>query len=608
MEIFFRILKITVLLFSFSESLFSCRLWGIISSSNNTLQNSYDPAYLVQSESDYFEELGSNYLSWSLSYYNQTNQLADVYRSDLPTNADTMYQHVFSQALIPGNGAKIILGHLRSPTSGAIDIENPHPFLFEHDNKTYSLMHNGTLSKTILVRLLTEGYTDSTWINANPPNTFNDSEWHSDEGWPNVIDSELLMLWIMKNIQLGTGDELEKLMYSIQKLETLQPGADKNFIFTDGQVVYAYGSQVDGFPDLHYSDQTPFEYGDSTITPHFISIMSEIPSEGSASVMNWIPFNNESLLIIDSNGDLSLIENFINHAPTFSSSQLVDTIGVSNNYNYELYASDVDGEDTLEFYIENNPGWAEINDRELVLMPEESGIFYFNIVVSDGSLNDVLECAITVGEYRPSIVSILDVPNDDGSWVYIEFLKSFWDNDENRNTEIYHIERLTSGEWISVGSSAAYNSESYTVQVSTGQDYSPHENNAMVIFRVIASMNEGVWISLPDSGYSINNSLDILKNIEQPSTFSLSQNYPNPFNATTLIKYDLPLKSKVSIVIYDILGKEVKNLVHEVQEPGFKKVLWDGKNLFGSPVASGIYLVHMKSANFDKTRNIVLSK
>ena len=150
------------------------------------------------------------------------------------------------------------------------------------------------------------------------------------------------------------------------------------------------------------------------------------------------------------------------------------------------------------------------------------------------------------------------MPNDDGSWVYIEFLKSFWDNDENRNTEIYHIERLTSGEWISVGSSAAYNSESYTVQVSTGQDYSPHENNAMVIFRVIASMNEGVWISLPDSGYSINNSLDILKNIEQPSTFSLSQNYPNPFNATTLIKYDLPLKSKVSIVIYDILGKRSK--------------------------------------------------
>ncbi len=90
MEIFFRILKITVLIFSFSESLFSCRLWGIISSSDNIIQNSYDPAYLVQSESDYFEELGSNYLSWSLSYYNQTNQLADVYRSDLPTNAIAM--------------------------------------------------------------------------------------------------------------------------------------------------------------------------------------------------------------------------------------------------------------------------------------------------------------------------------------------------------------------------------------------------------------------------------------------------------------------------------------------------------------------------------------
>ncbi len=607
MEIFFRILKITMLLFSFSESLFSCRLWGIISSSDNTIQNSYNPAYLVQSESDYFEELGSNYLSWSLSYYNQTNQLADIYRSDLPTNADTMYQHFFSQALIPGNGAKILLGHLRSPTSGAIDIENPHPFLFEHDNKTYSLMHNGTLSKSILVRLLTEDYTDSTWINANPPNTFNDSEWYSDEGWPNVIDSELLMLWVMKNIQLGTEDDLGNLMYSIQKLEVFQPNADKNFIFTDGQVVYAYGSQINGSPDLHYSDQTPIEYGDSTITPHFISIMSEIPVEGSASMMNWTSFNNESLLIIDSNGDLTLIEDFINHTPTFSSSQLVDTLGVSNNYSYELIASDID-EDTLEFYIENNPGWAEINDRELVLMPQESGIFSFNIVVSDGELTDILECVITVGEYRPSIVSILDVPNDNGSWVYIEFLKSFWDSDETRNTDIYHIERLTSEEWISVGSSAAYNSESYTVQVTTDQD-STTENNGMTVFRVIASMDEGTWVSIPDSGYSINNnSLELLTEIMLPNNFSLLQNYPNPFNSNTIIRYSLPEESRVSIIIYDILGQQVKELINGVQEPGYRIVNWDGKNYSEKPVASGVYLFQMKTNNYNKTKVMVLSK
>ena len=76
---------------------------------------------------------------------------------------------------------------------GAIDILNPHPFLFDYNNKTYSLMHNGTIDKTILVTLLTNNNSDSTWINNNPPNTYSNYNWSSDSGWVNVIDSELLL-------------------------------------------------------------------------------------------------------------------------------------------------------------------------------------------------------------------------------------------------------------------------------------------------------------------------------------------------------------------------------------------------------------------------------
>jgi len=58
-----------------------------------------------------------------------------------------------------------------------------------------------------------------------------------------------------------------------------------------------------------------------------------------------------------------------------------------------------------------------------------------------------------------------------------------------------------------------------------------------------------------------------------PNEFKLHQNYPNPFNLSTLIKYDLKINSDVSIIIYDLLGKEVKSLVNENQNAGYWNVI-----------------------------------
>ncbi len=78
-----------------------------------------------------------------------------------------------------------------------------------------------------------------------------------------------------------------------------------------------------------------------------------------------------------------------------------------------------------------------------------------------------------------------------------------------------------------------------------------------------------------------------------PTEFSLSQNYPNPFNPTTTIKYALKERVRVSLKIYDMLGQQVRTLVDDDQNAGFKEVVWDGKNDFGQPVASGVYLYRM---------------
>ncbi|MCH8013038.1 MAG: T9SS type A sorting domain-containing protein [Candidatus Marinimicrobia bacterium] len=80
-----------------------------------------------------------------------------------------------------------------------------------------------------------------------------------------------------------------------------------------------------------------------------------------------------------------------------------------------------------------------------------------------------------------------------------------------------------------------------------------------------------------------------------PTTYELSQNYPNPFNPVTSLRYDLPEQSKVVLTIYDILGRQVRTLVHGVEEPGKKSVVWDGTNDLGEQVSTGVYLYRIEA-------------
>ncbi|OGU41048.1 MAG: hypothetical protein A2315_10835 [Ignavibacteria bacterium RIFOXYB2_FULL_35_12] len=94
-----------------------------------------------------------------------------------------------------------------------------------------------------------------------------------------------------------------------------------------------------------------------------------------------------------------------------------------------------------------------------------------------------------------------------------------------------------------------------------------------------------------------------------PDDYKLEQNYPNPFNPTTSIRFSLPLQKKISIVVYDILGNEVKTLLNNQEfEKGNYEVTWDGTNNFGSSVASGQYVYTLKYGNFSKSLKMTLLK
>ncbi len=93
-----------------------------------------------------------------------------------------------------------------------------------------------------------------------------------------------------------------------------------------------------------------------------------------------------------------------------------------------------------------------------------------------------------------------------------------------------------------------------------------------------------------------------------PDVYSLAQNFPNPFNPVTNIGFGLPEDSHVNIIIYNLLGQQVKILANKDMTAGYRFIQWDGKDNYGRNVTSGVYLVMMQSNNFHKVRKMVLMK
>jgi len=109
-----------------------------------------------------------------------------------------------------------------------------------------------------------------------------------------------------------------------------------------------------------------------------------------------------------------------------------------------------------------------------------------------------------------------------------------------------------------------------------------------------------------DKEYVESMSKDILSTI--PEEFALGQNYPNPFNPVTNMDYTLPQRSRVTISIYNVLGQEIKNLVNGEQDYGFHSISWDGTDMNGREVSSGVYFTQMRSTSFSQTKKMLLLK
>ena len=106
---------------------------------------------------------------------------------------------------------------------------------------------------------------------------------------------------------------------------------------------------------------------------------------------------------------------------------------------------------------------------------------------------------------------------------------------------------------------------------------------------------------------------NITKDIEDtqvilPARTALYQNYPNPFNLSTEIRFCLAEAGRMSIDIYDLLGRKIVTLADGVFEAGEHNILWDGRDNEGLEVASGIYFYCLKAGEYTETRKMMMLK
>lgn len=93
-----------------------------------------------------------------------------------------------------------------------------------------------------------------------------------------------------------------------------------------------------------------------------------------------------------------------------------------------------------------------------------------------------------------------------------------------------------------------------------------------------------------------------------PEGYALEANYPNPFNPSTTIKFTVPVKADVQIIVYNMVGQKIKTLINQTMPAGTHSTSWDGTDKSGNEVTTGIYFYKIITDGYSLTKKMMLLK
>ncbi|MBC8175532.1 MAG: class II glutamine amidotransferase [Candidatus Marinimicrobia bacterium] len=343
-----------------------CRLWGLVASDPYEI-NLPIIRYDANNQLDEFQSQGGNNPNgWALLYYSSDNPnlVAQVWREQVPANE---YGSGFDDAQVqivdnPDNHSYLALGHLRYATSGATEIPDPHPFIWNGENgHDYTFAHNGSVDKDFLKALIEEE--DENWLYEHPPQTYEGwgygGDWSDTSdtgGWQWVVDSEIYFFWIMMNVIDNNYDVLMGISKALNAMIGMPNSEHKNFILSDGENIYAYRDSNGNVTNysLYYKER---------ITPSFGNTYKAVMSD-PGNTYGWTLIQDLELVYLPRSGSAAVIPNIVLNNKDFKY--------LKSGWNWESFPrlvrdenGEQDAEEVMEplvpdvLRVESQEGWME---------------------------------------------------------------------------------------------------------------------------------------------------------------------------------------------------------------------------------------------------------
>jgi|GEM_PF-2927218 len=334
-----------------------------------------------------------------------------------------------------------------------------------------------------------------------------------------------------------------------------------------------------------------------------------------ASVFSSLGLSDVSIQFLPE--DLTSVENYAMHFQPVLNTKIVEEadrwvgvippMGEGGYGHFQIYVSDLTGQ--TQFYPRNNP-----------VKIQSSGGFAAQIFINEFLAQNDLKNTDDAGEYddwvelyNPTAEDVFlsgmyltDDPDDLTKWQFPfggvciasnGYLLIWCDGDLNQSGLHTNFRLSAGGEYIGlVASDGVTIVDSLTFGPQSGDisfGRNPDGSDAWTTF--LTPTPEGP-----------NSTTHILEDKRIPERVQLYQNHPNPFNPETTIRYDIPERCHVTIVIYDALGRQMKNLVSGQQDAGTMFALWDGTDDSGRSVSAGVYLYQIRAGEYKQTRKLLL--
>ncbi len=138
-----------------------------------------------------------------------------------------------------------------------------------------------------------------------------------------------------------------------------------------------------------------------------------------------------------------------------------------------------------------------------------------------------------------------------------------------------------------------------------GIAHSPVRNEFLVLF-AFEDMSMGRSLDVYGQIVSGTQDTDVEDDEFIPTAFEVSPNYPNPFNPETMIRFNIPEKNRVTVTVYDLVGRKIKTLMDGLKQSGQHQTVWDGMDERGKAVASGIYFYEVRFGSHTQIRKMTL--